>query len=363
MGEQKGGKYHVSDEGKVFRVNDDGSFTEVGNVKDINSNHHPDKDSSFSNSQEISHKPDEDNSKKENKGINQESNHSKKISPWLIISVLALCAIFVLVLVYTYPTSKVEEPAPWVENTFINTQPFPADTTNLEVVWVNKIPIYLRHIKGGDFKGRIQTDSVDGQKSWVPDDEWEQFDMSVNDFTIALTEVTQELWQEVMNEPFSQYLRRISQDSEEEYQDYGIGDKLPVYCIDIGDAKNFIEKLNHLTGKHFRLPTSKEWVYAQMGGTNTVKISGREAIDKVAWVYKNANWQHHEVATKLPNNLGLYDMIGNVEEWTTMREDEYDNGNNYPYDYELDENDNCFLQDCWRVSGRPHQVGFRLVLE
>ena len=78
----------------------------------------------------------------------------------------------------------------------------------------------------------------------------------------------------------------------------------------------FISKLNALTGKKFRLPTEAEWEYAAMGGNKSkgFKYSGSDNLDEVGWVQTNANGRTHPVGEKKPNELGLYDMAGNVWE-------------------------------------------------
>ena len=125
--------------------------------------------------------------------------------------------------------------------------------------------------------------------------------MTLSSFAIGQTEVTQELWQAVMGSNPSNFK----------------GAKLPVECVSWNDCQTFIEKLNQLTGKKFRLPTEAEWEYAARGGKNSkgYKYAGSNTIDDVAWYTNNSGSQTHEVATKSPNELGLYDMSGNVWEW------------------------------------------------
>lgn len=122
-----------------------------------------------------------------------------------------------------------------------------------------------------------------------------------NDYYIGETEVTQELWQAVMGSNPSNFK----------------GNKLPVENVTWNDCQTFIAKLNELTGMNFRLPTEAEWEFAARGGnvSQGYIYSGSNTIDDVAWYAPNSSKKTHEVATKTPNELGIYDMSGNVWEW------------------------------------------------
>ncbi len=162
---------------------------------------------------------------------------------------------------------------------------------------VNGISFKMVFVEGGTFT----MGATEEQGSDAFSDEKPTHSVTLSDYYIGETEVTQELWKAVMGKNPS----------------YFKGNDLPVERVSYKDVQKFITKLNQKTGKTFRLPTEAEWEYAARGGKKSkgYKYSGSNNINDVAWYYDNSNSKTHSVKTKQPNELGIYDMSGNVEEW------------------------------------------------
>ncbi len=172
-----------------------------------------------------------------------------------------------------------------------------------KVFEVGGVQFTMVYVAGGTFRMGATSDQEGDEDA----DERPAHSVTLSGFYIGQTEVTQELWQAVMEGNPSDF--------------YGI--QRPVENVTWSDCQRFISKLNSKTGRHFRLPTEAEWEYAARGGKRSshYKFAGSDYLDNVAWYYDNAynsydssDYGTHNVATKSPNELGIYDMSGNVWE-------------------------------------------------
>lgn len=178
----------------------------------------------------------------------------------------------------------------------------PISVTGAKTFTVNGVNFTMVPVQGGTF----QMGSNEGY------DEKPVHSVTLSSYYIGQTEVTQALWKAVMGSNPSELK----------------GDNLPVETVSWDDCQSFITKLNHLTGEHFRLPTEAEWEFAAKGGRQSrgFEYSGSNTIGDVAWHYGNSGSKTHPVATKSPNELGIYDMSGNVWEWCQDWKGDYSSG-------------------------------------
>ena len=167
-----------------------------------------------------------------------------------------------------------------------------------ETFTVNGVSFTMIRVDGGTFK----MGATKAQDSDAYDDESPVHEVTLSTYMMGETEVTQALWQAVMGSNPSKFTGDPSR---------------PVERVSWNDCQEFLKKLNALTGKTFRLPTEAEWEYAARGGSKSrkTKYSGGSDIGSVAWYTDNSGSKTHPVKGKVSNELGIYDMSGNVYEW------------------------------------------------
>ena len=177
-------------------------------------------------------------------------------------------------------------------------QPVP-DSLQTLTYEVNGVPIQMQRVEGGSFVMGATTDQHD------PDTYTDKpaHLVFLSPYYVATTEVTNRLWRAVM--------------SEKEMLELSGYPEHPVSFVSWHEAQRFVHRLDSITGMPFRLPTEAEWEFAARGGAKSkhYRFAGGDVPDSIGWLYSIAgNWTH-PVAHKQPNELGLYDMTGNVAEW------------------------------------------------
>ena len=223
---------------------------------------------------------------------------------------------------------------------------------------VGGVEFNMIRVEGGSFMMGAPDNDPDAF-----DDEKPQHDVTLSDYYIGETPVTQALWNAVMGENPSHFEGGYS----------------PVEEVSWTDCQEFIKKLNSKTGRTFRLPTEAEWEYAARGGIKSkgYRYAGSDNIDEVAWYGEKSGNKTHPVKQKKANELDLYDMSGYVWEWCQDWFDRYGSGKETnptgPSGGSLrvlrggswgSDAQNCRVayRDCLVPSSRFDFIGFRLAL-
>ena len=236
--------------------------------------------------------------------INERQRDKRKISLWKVL-VVATLLILIFTLLYAFifgnnthnnHTTDYEDPDSVVSDSVVSDEYMGSVSAANEVFKVKDIEFRMIKVEGGTF-----TMGATSEMENPYDDEKPTHQVTLSSYYIGETEVTQALWKAVMGSNPSEFK----------------GDDLPVEQVSWDDYQTFISKLNALTGKNFRLPTEAEWEFAARGGNQSrhTPYSGSSRIDDVAWYLYNSGEKTHPVKTKQPNELGIYDMSGNVWEW------------------------------------------------
>ena len=191
-----------------------------------------------------------------------------------------------------------------------------ASTGGSKTFDVNGVNFTMVHVQGGTFTmGATSEQGSDAYK-----DEKPAHSVTLSDYYIGETEVTQSLWKAVMGS-LPSGISSSSYDLE--------GAQRAVCYVSWDDCQTFLSRLNSLTGQHFKLPTEVQWEYAARGGNKSrgSKYSGSVNVGEVAWYTGNTSAKgSRDVKTKQPNELGLYDMSGNVDEWCQDWRGDYSSG-------------------------------------
>ena len=231
----------------------------------------------------------------------------------VIVVIVAIVAIVFILNNYSQGGS----PETSADTSFISADTsFISADTSVNEAWKNEtmtfeangVSFKMMPVEGGTFIMGATPEQEKAESNEMPTHQ-----VTLSNYFIGETEVTQALWQAVMGTNPS----------------YNKGDDLPVEQVSWGECLEFINRLNALTGQNFRLPTEAEWEFAARGGNKSggYQYSGSNHLSSVAWYKWNSDKHTYPVKTKAPNELGVYDMSGNVWEWCSDWDGDYSSAN------------------------------------
>lgn len=197
--------------------------------------------------------------------------------------------------IQNYTPLKIQEISSIQQQVITSIKAEEANSQNNKVEIANLVEQSMVLIDGGSYKM--------GSKGYFPsDNEKPLHKVTVSNFYLGKHEVTQYLWQKIMD---------TNPSTTKDCAD------CPVDMVSWNETQEFIKKLNEITGKTYRLPTEAEWEYVRKGGqkSNGTTYAGSDKIEETSWTLPNSGGHTHPVGQKAPNELGIYDMIGNVMEW------------------------------------------------
>lgn len=232
---------------------------------------------------------------------------------------------------------------------------------------VEGVPFDMIFVQGATFDMGGESDA---------DDALPIHKVTLGSYYIAETEVTQALWEAVMGTTVKDMMEKAKPSEQKGLT--GVGDNYPMYYLNWYDCQEFIEKLNEMTGKTFRLPTEAQWEFAARGGrTKGYKYAGGNTLNEVAWNSENSKGTSHPVKQLRSNALGLYDMNGNVWEWCQDWYGDYDENPQFNPEGPLEGDFHVLRGASWssvperhgvaarnnhKTDFRHNRFGFRLVL-
>ena len=242
----------------------------------------------------------------ENPPTSQIVGHTGSLWRKLILGVIVFFVIAAIVFgCFAVLGAMLTDDSPVEKNDSLVTPQAPEGPMTFEA---NGVSFKMMPVEGGTFLMGATPEQEKAESNEMPTHQ-----VTLSNYFIGETEVTQALWQAVMGTNPS----------------YNKGDDLPVEQVSWGECLEFINRLNALTGQNFRLPTEAEWEFAARGGNKSggYQYSGSNHLSSVAWYKRNSDKHTYPVKTKAPNELGVYDMSGNVWEWCSDWDGDYSSAN------------------------------------